>query len=369
MANMHLVTGFAGQVHITSDDQAAFHANALFGSGQHVLNVGNKLAASVITNNQIRILDGEIIMQGRYVRIDGGAYVDLNIDSGSQGYMRNDLIVARYTKNSASAVEEVNLVVIKGTPVASNPVDPAYTEGDILNDHVLQADMPLYRVPLDGINVQDLVPLFTVNTGNILEGKQDKTNLLATETSLEDGDSFPFFDVSANSHKNVLWSRIKAVLGSVFAKSDHTHSLSSIGAAAANHNHDASAIAGGILAVARGGTGVSSVEALSAALGTYRIATGSYFGAGNYGASYANSLTFPFAPKIVFIIPASAFAFIDGTSLSTLTVTLMNNTGCYGGNNPGRMTVSVSGNTITWYSADMPSQGNLPTTYHYVAFG
>lgn len=160
MANMHLVTGYAGQEHVTAADHGAFHSY-LFGSGQFVFNRGNKLAASVESNNQIRVLDGDIYIHGRHVRLNEGTYVDLAVDNGEQGMLRNDLIVARYTKNNMTAVEEVNLVVIKGTPASGNPSDPAYTDGNILGGGILH-DMPLYRVPLNGLNVGELVPLFTI---------------------------------------------------------------------------------------------------------------------------------------------------------------------------------------------------------------
>lgn len=159
MGNLHLVTGYLGQEHITATDQAAFNA-ALIGTGQFVLDKGRVLEAQVISNNQIRILDGEFMMQGRFVRLDPGAYVDLAIDNGTQGKKRNDIVVARYTKNSVTGVEEVSLVVIKGTAVDSNPSDPAHTEADITNGAATLHDYPLWRIPLDGLNVGDPVALF-----------------------------------------------------------------------------------------------------------------------------------------------------------------------------------------------------------------
>lgn len=160
MANMHLVTGYAGQAHITAADQGSLNA-ALVGEASYVLNRGSKLAATVVTNNSITIADGDIMMQGRHARIEEGETVELTIENGSQGNYRNDLIVARYTKNASTGVEDVNLVVIKGTPAESDPADPEYTSGNIINGNVLTADMPLYRVPLNGLTVQTLVPLFS----------------------------------------------------------------------------------------------------------------------------------------------------------------------------------------------------------------
>jgi hypothetical protein len=73
---------------------------------------------------------------------------------------RNDLIVARYTKNTSTNVEAVDLVIIKGTSDASDPSDPAHTEGDITNGSAVLHDFPLWRIPLDGLNVGEPERLF-----------------------------------------------------------------------------------------------------------------------------------------------------------------------------------------------------------------
>lgn len=159
MSNLHLVTGYAGQAHVTAADDGSFN-RAVFGGGQYVFDIGSKLAASVVSNNKITIADGDLLMQGRHIRLNEGTTVDLTINNGSQGKLRNDLIVARYTKDSVSGVEEVNLVVIQGTAVDSDPADPEYTSGDIINDYALLNDMPLYRVPLNGLTVGTPVALF-----------------------------------------------------------------------------------------------------------------------------------------------------------------------------------------------------------------
>lgn len=159
MGNMHLVTGYAGKEHITAIDQAAFNA-ALIGTGQFVLGKGRVFEALIVSNNQIRILDGELMMQGRFVRLNPDTYVDLAIENGSQGYYRNDLIVARYTKNATSGVEAVDLVVIKGTSTTGNPSDPAYNTSDITKSTTTLHDFPLWRIPLNGLNVGTPVALF-----------------------------------------------------------------------------------------------------------------------------------------------------------------------------------------------------------------
>lgn len=159
MGNLHLVTGYAGEPHVAAADQGSLF-EALIRSGQFVMEAGANFAASVVTNNQIRVSDGELLMQGRHVKMNPGTYVDLTIENGAQGYLRNDLIVARYTKNSGTGIEECSLVVLKGTQAESNPSDPQYTTGNINADGAMQHDFPLYRVPLSGLNVGNLVALF-----------------------------------------------------------------------------------------------------------------------------------------------------------------------------------------------------------------
>ena len=163
MANMNLVTGFAGTPHVTAEDAGVLNA-VILGPGQYVMNYGNKLKASVITNNLVRVLDGVVMMQGRQIRIAENTNVELSIDNGSTGYNRNDLIVARYTKDANTGIEEANLVVIKGTATTGEAADPAYTSGNIFGGAV-QNDMPLYRIPIEGINAKEPVALFDVASG------------------------------------------------------------------------------------------------------------------------------------------------------------------------------------------------------------
>ncbi len=163
MSNLHLVTGYAGEAHITAEDHGSFNA-ALTNGGNYVLQRGNKLSASIINNTTVRVLDGDMLIQGRHIRLSDSAYADLLIEAGTQGKVRNDLIVARYTRNTVTGVEECSLVVIKGTSVASDPVDPAHTSGDLLVNHDAQTDFPLYRVRLDGVQLKSVERLFEVIT-------------------------------------------------------------------------------------------------------------------------------------------------------------------------------------------------------------
>ena len=214
MANMHLVTGYAGTAHVTAADQGTLHT-AIFGNGEFVFDKGNKLSASAISSNTVRVLDGDIMMQGRYIRLNEDNFVDLTIDSGVQGVYRHDLIVARYTRNDYSGVEEVNLAVIKGAYAASDPADPAYTVGDILEKHEALNEMPLYRVVLNGLNIEAVEKLFST-FGVIREHTHTKEQITNFPQSM------PASDVYS-------WAK---------AKTKPTYTASEVGAAAASHgNH------------------------------------------------------------------------------------------------------------------------------------
>ena len=77
------------------------------------------------------------------------------IANGSQGMLRIDLIVARYTKAAGTGVEDMQLAVITGTPAASNPATPSYNTGSIANGDTL-VDFPLYTVNLNGISIESV---------------------------------------------------------------------------------------------------------------------------------------------------------------------------------------------------------------------
>lgn len=157
--SIHLVTGYAGKEHITSADQGSFNAG-IIGKNKYILSTGNQFAAEIVSNNLVKIKDGDLVNQGRHIRIEANDYEECTIENGTQSQYRNDLIVARYSKNADTGIESMDVVVIKGTASASSsPADPTYTSGDILNG-ALTDDFPLYRVRLNGLSITAVEPLF-----------------------------------------------------------------------------------------------------------------------------------------------------------------------------------------------------------------
>lgn len=157
---MEIITAYQGKPHVTSADVGAMQ-QGIFGVGDYVLNVGKKMAATLVTNNNIKIDDGEAVIQGRHFRIKPDTYENVTIDNGAQGMKRKDLIVARYTKNASDGVENVELAVLKGTPTSGTPVSPVPVKGDI-RAGALKDEMILYTVELNGLNVVGVEPAFYV---------------------------------------------------------------------------------------------------------------------------------------------------------------------------------------------------------------
>lgn len=155
---IHLVTGYAGYEHIQSADQGAFNA-AFFGSGQYVMESGSEFEGSIIDNNTVRILDGNLLMYGRHIRIEPDTYEDLNIETGTAGVNRTDLIVMVYEYNANDGTECSRLQVIKGAESTLEGDIPEYTDGNILEGATFN-QMPLYTVTISGVVLEKLTPVF-----------------------------------------------------------------------------------------------------------------------------------------------------------------------------------------------------------------
>lgn len=409
MGNIHLVTGYAGKEHVSSADMASLHA-MIFGSDQVVLNRGKNFSASVVTNNQVRVLDGDILMKGRHIRMNPGGYVDLAIENGTQGYMRNDLIVARYTRDSVTSVEDCNLVVIRGTDVTSNPVDPAYTSGDITFGGALENDMPLYRVPLNGLNVGELVPLFTVVDAinpKVLDhiGNKDNPHIVTKEQvglgnvpNVSTNNQTPTYTAASALEAPVSGEKLSVAFGKIarFFSAFMSHAsrhkkggedaLSAVdidavpSARKVNEKPLSSDIELGIADV-----GKFSEPDDYAELGIARIVSGTYVGTGTYGQTKPNSITFPFSPKLFWLRGKVRYG--NNVITTGLLEKLYWDTSYSVGSNSGiggsTGVFSMTGNTVSWYTTNTSSgtsedgvkvtpygQMNGPgETYTYIAIG
>ena len=161
MATNLLVTGSHGgdDPHVESKHDALMHA-AMLGRGGYILKTRNwTMKPTAKDANNITIPAWDLVVEGRQLYI--AAPTDVNIQSGSQGQKRRDLIVARYALNSGTGVETVTLEAIKGKPSAATPADPGIETGSIIGGAIV-SDLPLCRVNLDGITITSIDTLVNV---------------------------------------------------------------------------------------------------------------------------------------------------------------------------------------------------------------
>lgn len=151
------------EAHINAADDRAIWEAVIGMDG--VVNVGQKLKATLISNNLLRVYDGALVVGGAVGRIPFGEYEDITINNGTQNQLRNDLLVAQIEANGA--IENMKLHYIQGVP-GEVAKDPDYTAGNVYEGETLR-QYPLYRVKLNGLNVEAVEPLFEVlpNLGKV----------------------------------------------------------------------------------------------------------------------------------------------------------------------------------------------------------
>ena len=157
---MEIVSGRTGKPHVTSQ-QFRQLIEGTVGQESCILTSGENLEPELASNNSLKIRSGMLAHHGNISSVKIGAYDEVSLSNGSQGMKRIDLVVCRYTRNAETEVESCDWVVIMGTPVASNPVAPAYTVGN-LQDGDLVDDCPVFEVHYDGINVTEVRKILSV---------------------------------------------------------------------------------------------------------------------------------------------------------------------------------------------------------------
>ena len=103
----------------------------------------------------------------------------------------------------------------------------------------------------------------------------------------------------------------------------------------------------------------AALGALAQSAGNCRIVTGSYTGTGEYGSAHPNTLTFDGPPLVLMVNGGWQFTALRGST----------GTPSMGANNSiANVTLSWTGNAVSWYSVNSSQQLNDPgTTYSYIA--
>jgi hypothetical protein len=358
---LHLITGHKGEAHISSADVGAFNAG-VFGQGEYVLNTGQKFKIEVLSNNAVKIYDGDLIMQGRHISLKSGSSEELAIDNGTADLNRIDLIVIRYTQDIETGIENAEFAVIKGIP-AVEAVAPEYTTGNILSGGCVLHEMPLYKIPISGLAIGEPVKLFTEcgNVGDsmafrgwnplisITEDTPKKWRELGTGIWMID---LPDRIIGQPSQWGFLYNTVCA---------EEVAQKFIVQASGETFRRNANGI-GWYGNDWRNGKWVSVHDDETAPF----MADG-YHGTGTAGSGGACRLSFPFKPKFVLVLDGEDYMFIHHYKPDAYKIYGSGDTG-----QPRKNIVTFGDNYVEWYSDKDDAEYQLNESgvyYHYSAWG
>lgn len=144
--------------HILAEDDAAIF-QSMFGE-DGVLEMGQQMKATVISNNKVRVADGLVCIGGHIARTVYGDYTDLTIENGESGKNRNDLIIGTFSTTGAGGIDTMQLTVKKGA-AGTAATDPALTQGNLYTGSKLR-EVPLWRVKIEGLSITKVEQLFEI---------------------------------------------------------------------------------------------------------------------------------------------------------------------------------------------------------------
>jgi len=131
----------------------------------------NNLACTKLTDNSVQLDSGVYSLKGFMLHVEAGTAITLNVDSGTAGQNRNDLVVAELVKNGGgTGIDTLQFKVVKGTSTSGTPVDPTLTQQDV-NATGTTRQEALYRIKLTGvtINVIEMVTTLIDNADTITD--------------------------------------------------------------------------------------------------------------------------------------------------------------------------------------------------------
>ena len=207
---MEIIAGYVGEPHVTSQQERNTNIG-IFGSNAHIIGgVNSELEATVVSANLVEISDGMIVCEGCTAEIPRGMNDSLVIENGEQGMKRIDLIVARYTRNANTGAESMELVVIKGTSAASDPVSPSYNTG-LIADGDSPVDFPIYQVNIDGISITSVDALVdVVSVPSMVEEVQNEVDAIVTRT--DKFYVFRFPNISTTDDNSAIGAALQSIL-------------------------------------------------------------------------------------------------------------------------------------------------------------
>ena len=189
---MEIVSGLGEKPHVTSQ-QFRQILEGTIGQKSYIVTSGENLEPELAANNLLKIRSGMMSHHGNVSSVKIGTYDEVELTNGSQGMKRIDLVVNRYTRNAETNIEKNEWVVIMGTPVASNPVAPAYTVGNLQKGDLVD-DCPVFELHYDGIDVTEVKKMLSV-LPNVAELN---SNIKILNSKNDNGHALKVFNASEN---------------------------------------------------------------------------------------------------------------------------------------------------------------------------
>ena len=189
---MEIVSGLGEKPHVTSQ-QFRQILEGTIGQKSYIVTSGENLEPELAANNLLKIRSGMMSHHGNVSSVKIGTYDEVELTNGSQGMKRIDLVVNRYTRNAETNIEKNEWVIIMGTPVASNPVAPTYTVGNLQKGDLVD-DCPVFELHYDGINVTEVKKMLSV-LPNVAELN---SNIKILNSKNDNGHALKVFNASEN---------------------------------------------------------------------------------------------------------------------------------------------------------------------------
>ena len=159
---IELITGYAGQGHVSSADIGALNAG-IVGSGRYITRALNQFSYTLNGVNEIIISSGVLFDQGRGICIPYGTTEAVSIENGSQGKSRIDTVVMTYSKDASTGVETAGISILQGTEVSygQTPEPSDTTVGNIFAGASYD-EVPLYYIRIDDLAIASVTRVLPV---------------------------------------------------------------------------------------------------------------------------------------------------------------------------------------------------------------
>lgn len=139
--------------HIAAQDDAFIYDSLLSGNS----GILGELICTKQGDNTVVLSGGGVSNGGFIMYVPNGESCELQIENGTQGYIRHDIIAARFTKGGGDISDEHCFAVIKGTEGSSGE-DPELATSELVSFGDVR-ELALFRVVVDGPEISAIEQL------------------------------------------------------------------------------------------------------------------------------------------------------------------------------------------------------------------